>query len=149
HIMDLMRVFVGDARSCFAAALQGGKLATKADVRQGGEGMGPVLGDHIQAVYGFDGGVQGAFGTHRSRIAATASKRFGLEICGSKGVIRLTTGSLPTAYFLDDPSWFSGRGKVTWQEITSAGLGKPEPLKDGGLGLGNQWIAKDLIEAIE
>ena len=30
-----------------------------------------------------------------------------------------------------------------------SGAGKPEPLKDGGLGLGNIWIAKDLIEALE
>jgi predicted dehydrogenase len=149
HLMDLMRVFAGDAHWCFATIRQGGKPAGKSDVRQGGEGMGPVLGDHIQVIYGFDGRVQGTFGTHRSRIAATASKRFGLEICGSKGVVRLSTGSLPAAYFLDDPSWFAGRGKAVWQEITSAGPGKPERLKDGGLGLGNQWIARDLIESIE
>src|SRR5262249_15598036 len=149
HIMDLMRVFAGDARWCFATIMQGGKSAGKADVHQGGEGMGPVLGDRIRGVYGFDGGVQGTFGTHRSRVATTASKRFGLEICGSKGMVRLTTGALPAAYFLDDPSWFSGRNKTSWQEISSAGLGKPEPLKDGGLGLGNDWIARDLIEAIE
>src|SRR2546421_740325 len=30
-----------------------------------------------------------------------------------------------------------------------AGLGRPERLRDGGLGVGNQWIAKALIEAIE
>src|SRR3954470_7952083 len=72
HIFDLMRVFAGDARWCFATILQGGKPAEKGDVRQGGEGMGPLLGDHIQATYGFDRGVQGTFGTHRSRVAATA-----------------------------------------------------------------------------
>ena len=42
-----------------------------------------------------------------------------------------------------------GRGAAKWQEITSNGLGKPETLKDGGLGQGNVWIAKDLMEAIE
>ena len=147
HILDLMRVFAGDARWCFATVLQDGKPAGKGDVRQGGEGMGPILGDRIQATYGFDGGVQATFGTHRARVVATVGKRFGLQIYGTKGVVRLTTGSLPAAYFLDDPSWFGG-GKE-WQEITSAGLGKPESLKDGGLGLGNQWIVKDLIEAIE
>src|SRR5206468_807316 len=63
--------------------------------------------------------------------------------------ITLTTGSLPAVHFLEDPSWSPGRSKVAWQEITSAGLGKPEPLKDGGLVQGNVWIAQDLIEAIE
>src|SRR5947199_1396711 len=51
HVLDLMRLFAGDARWCFATILQGGKPAGKGDVRQGGEGMGPVLGDHIQATY--------------------------------------------------------------------------------------------------
>jgi hypothetical protein len=72
-----------------------------------------------------------------------------LQVYGSRGVIQLTTGSLPAAYFLEDPSWFPGRSQAAWQEITSAGLGKPEPLKDGGLGQGNVWIARNLIEAIE
>src|SRR5262249_12967899 len=67
----------------------------------------------------------------------------------SKGIIRLTTGSLPAAYFLDDPSWFPGHSKAVWQEITSAGLGKPETIKESSLVTGNVWIAKDLIESIE
>ena len=147
HIFDLMRLLAGDARWCFARVLQKGKPATKADVREGGEGMGPVLGDQIAALYGFDGGVRGTFGTHRARDGA--GKRFGLTVYGSKGVIQLTTGSLPAAYFLDDPSWFPGQSKAEWQEITSAGLGQPEPLKDDGLASGNVWIAKDLLDAIE
>jgi hypothetical protein len=56
---------------------------------------------------------------------------------------------LPPVYFLDDPSWFPGKSKAAWQEVSSTGLGKPEPLKDGGLGLANRWIVQDLIEAIE
>jgi predicted dehydrogenase len=147
HIMDLMRFLAGDPRWCHAVVLQGGNRASRADVREGGEGMGPIAGDRINASYGFDGGVMGYFGTHRA--AHGASTRFGLTVYGSKGVIQLTTGSLPAAFLLEDPSWFPGRSKSQWTEITSAGVGKPETLKDGGLGLGNIWIVKDLIEAIE
>jgi hypothetical protein len=50
---------------------------------------------------------------------------------------------------LEDPSWSPGHSKAAWQEITSAGLGKPEPLKDGSAIQGNIWIVKDLMEAIE
>lgn len=142
-----MRLLAGDARWCFARVTQDGKLVTKAEVREGGEGMGPAAGDRIVAQFGFDKGVVGSFGTHRARHGASA--RFGLHVYGTKGVLTLTTGSLPAAYFLEDPSWSPGKSKATWQEITSAGLGKPEPLKDGGLGQGNIWIVKDLIEAIE
>jgi predicted dehydrogenase len=142
HIMDLMRLFAGDARWCFSRIEQNGKPATKDDVVQGGEGMGPVLGDHINVTYGFDHGIQATFGTMKNG----GGNRFGLQVYGTKGVLALTTGSLPATYFSDDPNW-SGRG--VWQPITSAGLGKPETMKDGGLGLGNEWIARDLMESIE
>lgn len=148
HIFDLMRLFAGDARSCYAQVLQGGKPATKADVRPGGESLGPITGDRIHAVYTFDKGVVGSFGTHRAQFGA--NRRFGLFLHGSKGVVHLSTGSLPAVYFLDDPAWFTGGSKAAWQEVTSAGLGKPETLpRDGGLGLGNTWIVRDLLEAIE
>jgi len=147
HVFDLMRFLAGDARWCFARVLQKGKPATKADVSEGGEGMGPVLGDQIMALYGFDGGVRGTFDTEKAKDGA--GRRFGLTVYGSKGLVQLTTGSLPAACFLDDPSWFPGKSKAEWQDITSAGLGKPEPLKDDGLASGNVWIAKDLIDAIE
>jgi predicted dehydrogenase len=147
HIMDLMRYLAGDPQWCQAHVTQDGKPVTKADVREGGEGMGPVAGDRISATYGFGRGIEGSFATHKARHGA--GTRFGLQVFGSKGVVQLTTGSLPAAYFLEDPSWFPGRSKAAWQEITSAGIGKPETLKDGGLAQGNVWIAKDLIEAIE
>jgi len=44
---------------------------------------------------------------------------------------------------------FTDRTFSAGQEITSEGLGKPEPLKDASAIQGNVWIAKDLIEAIE
>ena len=147
HIMDLMRFLAGDARWCHARVLQGGKPVTKADVREGGEGAGPIAGDSIHATYGFGHGVVGTFGTLKARH--DVGSRFGLQVFGTKGVVQLTTGSLPAAYFLDDPSWFPGRSRKAWQEISSAGVGQPEPLRDGGLSQGNVWIAKDLIEAIE
>ncbi|MCI0640591.1 MAG: Gfo/Idh/MocA family oxidoreductase [Gemmataceae bacterium] len=153
HILDLMRFVAGDCHWCYArvGVVRKGtvSLVSKSDVREGGEGMGPIAGDHIHAVYGFDRGVVGYFASQKSERASGERDRFALTLYGSKGVIQLTTGSLPAAYYLADPSWFPGRGGGRWQEITSAGLGKPETLKDGGLGQGNVWIAQDLMEAIE
>jgi predicted dehydrogenase len=147
HILDLMRLLAGDARWCFARVLREDKPVTKAAISEGGEGMGPIAGDLIYATYGFDKGVHGSFGSHKAKHGVNA--RFGLHLYGTKGVVQLTTGALPAAYFLEDPSWFPGQSKAAWKEITSAGVGVPEPLKDGGLGLGNLWIVKDLIAAIE
>ncbi len=147
HIMDLMRFVAGDADWCNSRIRQGDKPAKPGDVREGGEGMGPVLGDQIHAEYGFAHGVVGAFDTHRAKFGV--AKRFALQVYGSKGVLHLTTGSLPATYFCDDPSWMPGLGNAKWQEVTSNGLGKPETLKNGGLNQGNVWIAKDLMDAIE
>lgn len=153
HIMDLMRFFAGDPRWCYARAgvvdKEGVRLASKAEVREGGEGMGPIAGDHITAMYGFDKGVVGHFASTRCTRGKGEPDRFGLTIYGTRGIVQLTTGGLPPVYCLNDPSWFPGRGKGVWQPITSAGVGKPETHKDGGLGQGNVWIARDLIEAIE
>jgi predicted dehydrogenase len=147
HLFDLMRLFAGDPRWCFARIWQDGKKALPGDVRPGGEGMGPVQGDRIFAEYGFDHGVVGTFGTHKARHGA--GSRFGLHIYGTKGIVQLTTGGLGEVYFLDDPGWMPGKSKAAWQPVSSAGVGKPEPLKDGGLAMGNLAIARDLIAAIE
>ena len=146
HILDLMRLIAGDARWCFARVWQDGKKALPGDVRAGGEGMGPIQGDRMAATYGFDKGVVGTFGTHKARDGA--GRRFGLFVFGSRGVIQLTTGSLPGAFWLDDPSWMPG-AKAQWQPITSAGVGQPEPHKDGSADFGNRLIVADLIDAIE
>ncbi len=147
HLFDLMRFLAGDPSWCFARILQGGKPATKANVHPGGEGIGPILGDHISAMYGLPRGSMGTFGTHRARHGA--GERFALSLYGSRGVAQLGTGSLPPVWFCDDPSWMPGKSKAKWLEVTSAGLGKPETLKAPGLAPGNVWIVQDLIKAIE
>ncbi|NBO93719.1 MAG: gfo/Idh/MocA family oxidoreductase [Planctomycetia bacterium] len=145
HIFDLMRFLVGDASWCFANVMAGGKPATRADVRTGGEGMGAIVGDRLYATYGFEKGMVGSFGSHVAKHGV--GSRFALTLYGSKGMAVMNTGSLPPVWICEDPTWV-GRAKP-WVEVSSAGLGKPEPLKNGGLGQGNVWIVKDLLESIE
>jgi hypothetical protein len=79
------------------------------------------------------------------------------RLCGKRrassgvrdGVIQLGTGGLLVAHYIDEPTWVFGTSKAKWQPITSAGVGRPEPLTDGGLVQGNIWIFKDLMAAIE
>ncbi|MSQ96617.1 MAG: Gfo/Idh/MocA family oxidoreductase, partial [Gemmataceae bacterium] len=153
HIFDLMRFIAGDARSCYARVGVVGKERvtpiTKADLREGGEGMGLIAGNHINASYVFDRGITGHFASVRATRGKGEADRFGLTIHGTRGVIQVTTGSLPACHLLADPGWFPGRNRVNWQAITSQGIGKEETLKDGGLGQGNVWIVQDLLQAIE
>src|SRR5262245_19934909 len=47
HIMDVIRLFAGDPKWCFARILQDVKPVTKSEVRLGNEGIGPLAGDAI------------------------------------------------------------------------------------------------------
>jgi predicted dehydrogenase len=147
HSFDLMRHIAGDAKWCFARIQQSGRKAVAGDVRQAGEQIGPILGDRIAATYGFNGLPVGHFFTHVAK--AGASSRYWLEVRGTKGVIQIGFGILPPAYLCEDPGGFFGKSKAPWKEITSAGVGKPEPLSAKELENGNILIANDLIAAIE
>ncbi|HND51419.1 MAG TPA: Gfo/Idh/MocA family oxidoreductase [Pirellulaceae bacterium] len=145
HVMNLIHYFGGEPQWCFGKVLQNGKPVGKADVKDGNEGIGPLAGDQVTAMYGCEDGVTAYFGSRKG----AAGNRFGLQIYGSKGVIEILTGSLPGAFYLNDPSWSPGRTGKNWVPISSAGPGQPETLKDGGLLGGNIIACNDLVNAIE
>ncbi len=147
HLMNLMQAFAGDPISCFATVTNKGKPVTKRDVVEGNEGLGPLAGDAVEASYQFANGVTGYFGSRRAQEGKPS--RFGLQIFGSKGIVEYLTGYLPEVNFLPDPSWSPGRSGAKWQIVTSAGVGKPEPIKATGIPAGNVAAIKDLIAAIE
>jgi predicted dehydrogenase len=147
HVMDLMRFFAGDAKWCFASVRDNGEPVSEKNVRDGAEGIGPLAGDEIHAGYRFDGVTMGYFSTQCARHGA--AKRFGLQVYGSKGILTMTTGTVPEMWFVEDPSWQPGRSKAQWKRISSRGIDKPENLKYPGLDYGNHLIALDLIRAIE
>lgn len=109
HVMDLMRFFAGDARWCFASVRNDRESVTEKHVRDGAEGIGPLAGDEIHAVYRFDGITMGYFSTHRTRHGA--AERFGLQVYGSRGILTMTTGSVPEIWFVEDPSWQPGAAR--------------------------------------
>ena len=147
HIMNLIHTFGGEPKWCFASALQDGKPITKEHVKPGNEGIGPLAGDAIRAMYGMNEGATAYFGSFRK--TNEGGRRFALQICGSKGIIEIVTGYLPSVFYLPDPSWSPGRSGKDWIHVSSAGVGKPEPLKDLDHSAGNVTACRDLIAAIE
>lgn len=147
HVLDLMRLFAGEADSCTATVTADGRPITKADVKEGNEGLGPLAGDAIRARYTFKNGVIGDIATIRGRGGNPS--RFGLQLFGSKGVIEVVTGYLEPAWILKDPGWSPGRSKANWQSISSNGIDKPETLSGRGLEGGNVAAVKNLLECIE
>jgi predicted dehydrogenase len=147
HVMDLIRNFGGEAEWCMANVTRNGRSVQKSDVVEGAEAIGPVAGDSVRAMYGLAGGETAYFNSTRGM--AGSPSRFGLQIFGSKGIVEILTGHMPSVKFLADSSWSPGRSGASWQDVSSQGIGKPEIIKDGGLPAGNVLAVKDLLEAIE
>jgi hypothetical protein len=145
--MNLIHYFGGQPTWCFGRVEESDKPVTKGQVKEGNEGLGPLAGDHVVAMYGLESGATAYFGSRRA--TGGGQGRFGLQIFGSKGVLEILTGHLPSVQFLPDPAWSPGRSKAAWIAVSSAGIGKSEPLQEGGLDGGNVLAAKDLLSAIE
>jgi predicted dehydrogenase len=147
HIMDLIRALGGQPTSCYGVVTTAGHPIGRADVVEGPEGIGPLAGDSVRAMYSMPEGSAAYFASQRN--AAGRPSRFGLQIYGSAGVIEILTGYLPSVKYLADGGWSPGRGKAAWQDVSSAGIGKSEPLADGSQLAGNMAAIEDLLDAIE
>jgi predicted dehydrogenase len=147
HVMDMLVSIGGKPSWCSSEILQEGRPITKDDVYEGNEGLGPLAGDHVRAMYGMPNGVTAYFASTRN--ANSNPSRYGLQIFGSRGVIELLEGTQPSVKFLGDGSWSPGRSGAEWQDVSSAGIGKPEPLIGKAYQARHLLAIKDLLAAIE
>lgn len=147
HVLDLMRAYAGDPQSCYATMSQQGRPVTKADIIDGNEGVGPLGGDRVDAMYRFRNGITGYFSSRKA--AGGSPNRFGIRILGTKGMIDHTSGYANPAYLMNDVTWGSSAAGKSWRTISSAGIDQPEPITVTGYDGGNPAAARDLISAIE
>jgi predicted dehydrogenase len=148
HMFNLTQHFGGAARWCFGSVYQEGRPIRAEDVAEGNEGIGPLAGDNVRAMYRLEGGAAAYFDSVRG--AGGRPTRFGMSIFGSEGVVQLfDTGHLPEVYFFPHRSWSPGRSGTAWLPVSSAGVAKPEPLENRGLHGGNVLAVRDLIRAVE
>jgi predicted dehydrogenase len=147
HVLDMIRALHGAPSSCYARVGWKGHSVSGDDVFEGPEGIGPLAGDNLQAVYQMKDGVTAHFASVRNQ--AGNPRRYGLQIYGSRGVIELIEGTLPSVQYLGDPSWSPGRSGASWQHVSSAGIGKPEPLKGPRYQARHTLGILDLLDAIE
>lgn len=147
HVFGLMRTLAGgDAINCSAVVTANGQPIAQADVIEGAEGLGLLAGDHVQARYQFSRSVFGYFASRRNM--AGRPSRFGIQVFGSKGTIQMESGYLAPAYLLRDSSWSPGRTGTKWEQVTSAGIGKPEPRRDGNYEGGHVAAITDLLASV-
>jgi predicted dehydrogenase len=139
HGFNLATLFTGPATSCEATVLVEGRPATKADIHPGDEGVGLIVGDEVHARYETKGGIPLYFDSKKGTPAKGTP--FGARLIGTKGVISLQIDEEPLAILERD-------GQKT--PITTAGIGKPEPIKDIKLvNGGHHGAVRDLLAAIK
>ena len=148
HVLDLMRALGGEPEQCYAELFHQGQRVRGEHVREGNEGLGPLAGDRVDAMYRFRGGVTGYFSSRKG--AGGNPNRFGLRVLGSQGMIEHTSGYGNPAWLLKDARWAGPGGPADggWQPISSQGLGRPETLTATGYDGGNPAAALDLMDAI-
>jgi len=138
HGFNLATLFAGSAISCEATIHVEGRPATKADIRPGDEGVGLIVGDEIHARYETRSGIPLYFDSKKGTPGKGTP--FGARLIGTKGVISLQIDEEPLAILERD-------GVKT--PITTAGIGKPEPIKDiRQVNGGHHGAVRDLLAAI-
>ncbi|MGE0412477.1 MAG: Gfo/Idh/MocA family protein [Verrucomicrobiales bacterium] len=128
HLMNLMHFFGGTPLACSATVLQNGRPVTKAEVKEGDEGVGPLAGNEVHARFEMQQGLPGFFDSIQG--AGTSSAGFGLQLIGTEGIIDVRTDKEPAAQWLAGSPFRPSPEPRAWVPITSGGPGKPEPLAD-------------------
>ena len=147
HVLDMIRVLGGHPKWCFAHMSTDGQPVTKQDVITDNEDIGILGGNALQAMWGMPDASTAYFGSHRE--ASDDSSRFALQILGSEGILEIREGTMPDVKYLADPSWSPGRSGAQWQDVSSAGIGIPEPLKGRQYEARHALAIRDLLNAIE
>lgn len=143
HQFDLVRLFAGDPLWCNARILQSGREVTLADAHPATEGIGPIVGDEIEATFAFPRGVNVHY-TSRAQNAKTAGP-WGMELIGSKGRARLLNDVFIDA-FIWRGSEVSAKGQSGgWVPLEGATPGTTE---ERSFPASNRRVVDDWLAAI-
>lgn len=116
HLFDLMRFLLGEPNWCMSHISQSGHPATLEDVRKATEPLGPILGDTIQASFGFESVIPGHYASKKN--TDNNSSRWGLDILGTAGVATIRMGPIPQIRYAETRDW--GSGTLQWKELPDA-----------------------------
>jgi predicted dehydrogenase len=122
HILDMMVDLAGVPQWCEAAVSQAGRPITKADAIDGPEGIGPIAGDTVSAMFGLADGPIGYFASVRD--AGLKQPNFGLTVVGTKGAIHIRPDHVPHAYLREAPLWRVDK-EFAWKPIGAEGVESP------------------------
>jgi predicted dehydrogenase len=148
HVLNLCHYFGGSPLACSATVKQGGHPLVKSDLKQGAEGIGLLGGDEIHARFEMEKGFPVFFDSLAN--AGTKEAGFGLQLIGTEGIIDLRGDAEPLTHLLPGSPFHPVPEPRAWVPITTAGVGKPEPIGNiRTLVGGHHGPVLDLIAAID
>ncbi|MCY4091020.1 MAG: Gfo/Idh/MocA family oxidoreductase [Caldilineaceae bacterium] len=137
HSLDMLCFLFGHPRWVQAYIRQDGHDAGPDDARQGDEEIGPIVGDHLQATYGFDEGIVATFSSRRQTVRP-GPRPGGLVVHGTEGILLNRDGYL---FHCPHPNWSPAFSDPAWKLVL-----KPNDL---GFNTLNAYMVRDLIAAFE
>lgn len=150
HVFDLVRLFAGDVQWCEARLRVKGRPPRIEDaVESPTDRVGPVVGDDIFAHFALASGVNATF---RSRAGLErAAGPFGLEITGSRGMIRLHSGAEPEIFLLAQPNRSDPTRPEPWTKWTGDANSAGDATIDGlaGYDAAHRRVVRDWLRAID
>ena len=148
HVLNMAAFFGGDPVACSAVVKVDGRLVTRADVKEGDEGIGPLAGNEVHARFELASGLMFYFDSIRD--AGVREAGFGLQIIGTKGIIDFRADKEPLAHLLPGSPFQPYTEPRPWIPITSGGVGKTEPVANLARLLSSHELAgRDLMASIE
>lgn len=147
HVLNMIHFFGGKPVACTSTVLQDGQPITRADVKDGAEGVGPIAGNEVHARFEMERGIAAFFDSVQK--AGVPRAGFGLQLIGTGGVIDLRCDAEPVAHILTGSPFQPTADPRAWVPISTAGIGKPEPIENlGKLVMSHAVGGRDLIAAI-
>lgn len=147
HLLNAASYLAGKPVSCTATVLKDGHPVTKADVKEGDEGIGLLAGNEVHARFEMESGIPVFFDSIHD--AGNKQAGFGLQVIGTLGIIDLRIDTEPLAQILTGSPFKPTSEQRAWVPISTAGIGKPEPIANLGKEVMGHLIgARDLLAAM-
>ena len=155
HLFDLMMAFAGEPRWASGHVAVGDRDATTDDTGEGNAPVGPIIGDSISAVFGFDNGVRGFFES-TAGLAIPGKSNFdnlyGLSLECERAALELREPG--DVYIYPAPRVLPDIKDLAWERVWIPEWHErsehiPPLLRKNWLSIGNKVLARDLIDAAE
>ncbi len=155
HLFDLMMAFAGEPRWASGHVAVGDRDATTDDTGEGNAPVGPIIGDSISAMFGFDNGVRGFFES-TAGLAIPGKSNFdnlyGLSLECERAALELREPG--DVYIYPAPRVLPDIKDLAWERVWIPEWHErsehvPPLLRKNWLSIGNKVLARDLIDAAE